>query len=204
MKVEPLRDMAADQRVLSHIRNEVLEPGEDLLWQGRPSVRAAVRIGFRWFAVGVWLILSVAAFFALLVVMGFVPLILFLMHEDTSPWFWVLWFGGFLYFLLYGLWGFTGPLRYARRARRTIYFITNQRVLIVTAGWRMRVQVKAGEDIGRYRRVSRKGGTTNIFFRTTRKRRNEFYTFVPRFVDGLWGIEDVKGAEAALLKLSRA
>jgi hypothetical protein len=106
---------------------QILRPGERVLWQGQPIHRAFQFRGGSWFLVPftfIWLAFAV-----------FWEVTAFVSH---APAFFLLW-GGM--FVVFGLYISIGRFYVAgREAKRTIYAVTDQRILIIGGGIRTRLQ----------------------------------------------------------------
>lgn len=175
--------LVKDERVLTYVQNEILQPSEKLAWRGRPSPGRAMRLDILHFFIGLfwltfsifWVVMaSVAGAFAL--------------------------FG--VPFVLIGIWLVSTPIRNLLRAGRTYYAITNRRVLIVTAGSRIKVRSLGAHDIGDNERSDRGDGTGDIRLRKGAMASQMNYFFHSSLSDGLWGIDDIKGAADAIASVS--
>ena len=173
---------AATARPLTHfdlegyIREKVLAPGERVVWRGRPrpievasSKTKAMLIGLAFLAVCVSAVL-----------------------RQKPGWEWQ----APLFFVAFGLMAMQ-PWLAARRARRTYYAVTDQRVLIVeVAGVDPEVTTVIAEQFDRFELNDFGNGRGNITLRETVRdgRRGEVRTV--EFTDALWGVEFPAAAEA--------
>lgn len=171
-----------DQRILSYVHSDVLQPKEQLIWKGRPSPTRSMAVAALKTIFGVF-------FFCGAVVMTVIA------NQHGMALFGVP-------LLLGGLWLVTVPVRLAMRARKTYYAITDKRVLIVKAGKRIKVITITSGDITDYERSDRGDGTGDIrLHRVAKKGPQVGSILVAEFEDGLWGVDDVKGAADAIAAL---
>lgn len=188
-----MSDPARDQQVLDYVENSLLRTDEILVWKGRPDPMAYIRkpatlvqVPFGLFFFGFAVFWTIGA------------------SQGSTV------FGLFgVPFMAVGLWIASKPLRTYRRAARTYYAVTDQRILIVSAGRSYTVNTIHPGDIVDYERTDRPDGTGSIRLRTTERRyrrtRSRFRGTrtmnTVAFTDGLWGIADVKGAADAVAAL---
>ena len=107
-------------------------------------------------------------------------------------------------FVVIGLFLVSAPLRNRLLARRTYYAVTDQRVLIVTAGRRYKVRAYAARDITDYQRSDSGNGRGDIRLRKVGYRRFANPFAMSSFSDGLWGVDDVKAASDAVTAVMTA
>lgn len=187
-------------------RQQVLWPEETLLWAGRPGILRSAFFNFWFFPIG-----------ALLCV------ILFLIWWGSET-------TGALRLpelvLIFGaMWLATSPLRYGWRAGRTAYFITDRRVVLLQKGLFRIHQMdldparitdcrirRASGDRGDIRlRLSRTAAANpyqedKLKWMPEESRRLIAWTGSAPFAlytDGLWGIDDLSLAVAAIERLRR-
>lgn len=175
---DPLMPPAPDP-LLAALKREML-PGERLLWSGKPEPGAASFAAF-----GIWL-------FA-------VPWTAFALFWTAMAWNSV---GGAdanggivsyafplfgLPFILTGLAMLSAPLWARRAAEKTIFGITDQRVVSLTQLWRLRINSVSADQIGPMKRVERKDGSGSLKIEThstrgskgVRRTQNFHFTAVP-------------------------
>jgi hypothetical protein len=166
-----------------YLQRSVLARDEKIVWQGRPTPAASVQMG--------WMELFVGLFF-----FGFSV-------------FWTIGafsaggiFGIFgIPFMAIGGWMITKPFRTKNRAKKSHYAITDRRVLIIKRDNGYSVNSIYAHEFNHYARKDHTNGTGDIRFRQSigRTRKGEYLQ--SKFSDGLWGIDDVRGADLALSKL---
>ncbi|MBO0332826.1 PH domain-containing protein [Sneathiella sp. CAU 1612] len=185
--------------------DHVLWPDETLLWSGRPSVFRSLFFNF-------WFCLCGAFLTALLVMLVW-----------TSEEFGdvrlpevALAFGS--------LWLFSSPLRYGWRAYRTAYFVTDKRVVILRKGlFRVHERAFQTSEITNFELKRLTGKRGDIRLRLSEATAPNPYQddkekYVPgltsnvvawsgsgpfiQYDDGLWGIDDVSIAAAAIRNLT--
>lgn len=166
-----------------YLQRAVLERGEKIVWKGRPTPAASVQMG--------WMELLVGLFF-----FGF-SVFWTVSAFATGGIFWV--FG--IPFLAVGGWMITKPFRTKVRAKKSYYAITDRRVLIIKRDNGYSVDSIYAYEFSQYARKDRANGTGDIRFRQSfgKTRKGEYLQ--TKFSDGLWGVEDVRGADLALSKL---
>lgn len=180
-------DRDRDAEVLDYVERDVLQDRERIAWKGRPGG-------------GRPLALRLFEFLFSIVWLGFA--IFWTVTASANGGLFGL-FG--VPFIVIGVWALSRPLRENLRARRVYYAITDRRILIVTAGRRMRVNSITADAISDYERIDRGDGRGDIRLKKTvsRGHRGAIH-FATEFDDGLWGVEDVKGAADAITALRTA
>ncbi|PHQ68868.1 MAG: hypothetical protein COB93_09525 [Sneathiella sp.] len=124
--------------------------------------------------------------------------------------------------VLFALWLALTPLRYALRARRTAYFVTDKRAVILEKGLRIRETVFNPDAITDYKLIRRGGDRGDIRLRLSQTRTKTAYQedkekWIPgltggnvswsgvapfvSFNDGFWGITEISMAATALTDL---
>jgi len=106
--------------------------------------------------------------------------------------------------LAVGLVMLLSPLRYARKARRMAYAVTDSRVLIIEPG---RVQSFEPSDIQHLIRTDKGSGSGNLIFREEQGNQIlAIYTFGATALRkiGFYGVPDVHVAETAIRDLKRS
>ncbi len=191
----------------AYFRSHVLWPEEKILWTGRPGLRRS--LVFNWWFCPVGLIMVL--FLAMLYVTT--PEITDIRLPE-------------LLIIAGALWLLLSPLRYAWRARRTAYFVTDQRAAILRKGlWRVQETVFFAPDITDFKVIRGRGGRGDIRLRVSKSRlRNAYqedkekllpgaggglssFAGVGPFVmytDGFWGAENIALAATALKNLPPA
>jgi hypothetical protein len=99
-------------------------------------------------------------------------------------------------FVLVGLGMLTSPYRAFRKARRTVYAITNRRAMIIHFGRSKLVQSYFERDLNDFSRTERADGSGDIVFRTEEtdnRRGNRRSNPI-----GFFGVKDVRGVERIL------
>jgi hypothetical protein len=163
-----------------------LEPGEDVLWQGRPRpyvfmLRGLTSIfyGATWSILGAWWYHGA-------------------MLADWEGW-WKLVPNLSLPFIAAGWSFFFYPINLGTRARRTWYLVTNRRVLI--ARWHAKSPVElrifTRAEMAPPHVIKRLDGLYEVIL--TRSAQDKPY-LVPRLESGFFGIPDGEAAAAAMKK----
>ena len=186
-------------------RSHVLWPDETLIWSGRPRVFRSLFFNF-------WFCLCGAFLTALLVMFAWAA-------------------GGIsdprlpeIVLALGALWLLLSPLRYGWRAYRTAYFVTDKRVVILRKGlFRVHERAFQASEITNFELKRLTGKRGDIRLRLSEAKAPNPYQddkqkYVPgltsnvvawsgsgpfiQYNDGLWGIDDVSIAAAAIRKLT--
>ena len=189
------------KRMQTYLDDQVLQSGEQIAWQGCASPTAASKLGVGAVLYGLlWMVFGSYWMFYSDGPQGSTVRIELLHMHWRMP---ATTVGGAVTMVLSlggGFWLFTRPVRYYLRAARTLYVITDRRVLLVSDWlWRRVVRI-APSDIRDCERWDFRRGTGDI--RLRRSGISGYWT--PRtvlFGDGLWGIDDVKGAADAIAVL---
>lgn len=186
-----------DQTVFDFLNNSVLQPDETVVWTGRPDPKAMKKHDLPRILFGCVFLLF-ALFFgyqALNAGAGLVGLVILPMIAAG--------------------WVITARARKSKKAERTYYAVTDQRVLILIDGDEIETTSISPDDINDYARKDAADGSGSIQLRSrthTRwdrqhrgrgnrgHRRMKTYT-ATGFTDGLWGLTDVAGAAAAIDEL---
>jgi hypothetical protein len=132
-----------------------LDAGEQLLWYGQPIARRTIRsampivlFGIMWTAFALFWMAGAAGF-------------RFPDFSRLSESLFAL-FG--LPFVLIGLGLLASPYFVYKKAKRTVYAITNRRAIVIVSGKFKFIQSYSGKDIGTISRSERADGTGDIFF----------------------------------------
>jgi hypothetical protein len=173
----------------------LLEPGETLVWAGRPA--PAILDGKLAFA------LVFGAFAAVFggIMLGFS--VIRILDYDTAARLqgWIFVVQGLL-FILMGITFGMGAIGPALAASRTVYAITDKRALIASGFLRRRLTSFAPEDIEELLRLDRDEGYGHLIFAKRRKNLLLQDKDRSRYVGiGFFRVHDVAKVEAELLKL---
>jgi hypothetical protein len=178
-----------------------LEPGERLMWQGRPSALGLLRASGREAFTG--LVLLGFSWLSFQAVLGDVTADADLMAElergfSDSDLRFVAFIGAFI--LPFALWLVTAPLRGMRRAARLVYGVTDRRVLVAEIGGKLESfgpgQIHNLDIVGG-------AGGHDVVFEEGADRLGSMYrkhfSMSPR--KGFYGVDDPKGAASAIARL---
>ena len=184
---------------------EVCRPDEALLWKGRPGIVRSAFFNFWFFPVGAAL--------------SIILLLIWWEGETAGP----------LRLpeaaVIFGAaWLVSSPLRYGWRARRTAYFITDQRIVLLRRGlFRVHQTDHTAERLSDYRIRRHKNDRGDIRLRLSRSLAANPYQddkmkWMPEtsrslvawsgsgpfalYTDGLWGIDGLAAAVAAIDRLT--
>lgn len=133
---------------IQRIQENALEPREKLLWSGRPDPARAL-IG----TLAIWLFAVPWTAFAVFWMWGASGAGKRSLQPGWTVDFLFPFFG--LPFVLIGLAMMSAPYWAYLKAKRTVYAITDKRVLIIEVGKSRTVQSYSGEDIGNIKRTER-------------------------------------------------
>jgi hypothetical protein len=95
-------------------------------------------------------------------------------------------------FVLVGLGMMGSPYWLYRKAKSTVYALTNRRVMIITGGASKKIQSFAGKDIGIIERTERANGSGDVTFATITTSKNTHRV-------GFMGVQDSRRVERLLL-----
>lgn len=169
---------------LQYLETQVLLPGEKIVWKGRPDAKESAKVGLFKFFFGIF-------FF------GF-SIFWMYMAMDMGGGFFAL-FG--IPFVAVGFWLVSGPARNYLKSARTYYAITDKRVIILTRGSGYSITTITPEEMTSFQRTDLAPGFGNIRLKVTVHHGENGTSTTTEFGDGLWGIQDVKGAADAVGKL---
>ena len=163
-----------------------LEPGEELLWSGRPRPYVFVLRGVVAMSLGtIWSILGAFWYHGAML----------------APWdgYWKLVPNLSLPFIALGWSFFFYPIHLGKRARRTWYLVTNRRVMIARwhAGKALELRVFTRREMGPPLVVKRFDGLYEVVLTRSAQERP---FLVPRLEDGFFGIPDGEAAATAIKK----
>lgn len=160
-----------------------LKPGETLLWSGQPNATRFMRSGFI-----TWLFFIPWTAFALFWVAGAAgfrwP------SFDGLPSLFPL-FG--LPFVLIGVGGLCAPLWLRRKARWTVYALTNRRVITIEGTRSITVRALTAADIKRVERTEHRDGSGDLVLRLDAERDSEGNRSSARA--GFFGVPNVRQLE---------
>ena len=160
-----------------------LEMGERLLWHGKPDPKRGlwatiplVLFAIPWTGFSVfWMAAASGLFF-----------------KDAKPG-WLSLFALFgVPFVLVGLGMLTSPYWLYKKAKQTVYGLTNRRAIIITGGSTKKVQSYTGDDMGVIERTERSNGTGDVVFATVEGKKSVEQV-------GFMGISDARRVERLLL-----
>jgi hypothetical protein len=140
---------AANEHPARRLAQQVLDPGETLVWADFPNPAAHARRGLATSAFGL-VFLSFALFWEYGVITSGAPLVMPL-------------FG--LIFVVTGAALVLSPLWMQRKATRTVYAVTDRRLLTLTLGRFGKVRSYAPEDLGPILQSEGKQGYGDVIFR---------------------------------------
>ncbi len=180
-----------ERLVGSYVRANVLEPDEQIVWQGRPDPAVAGRTQSNMIMSGLGMLVFGSLFIAIS------------LASDDRGWVAIAIPALGAVFVALGLWMISGSVHAAWLALNSYYFISDRRVVIVKAGRRPRiVTIGRGEIsdfvIERQNLILRKSRTVLVTRGTRRTAARTEHVRSPRFYDGLWGIDDLAGAARAV------
>ena len=181
---ERLSGQNRDIEALQYLETQVLLPREKIVWKGRPDAVESAKVGLLKFFFGVF----------------FFGFSLFWMYMAASM------DGGLfalfgLPFAAVGFWMVSGPARNYLKSARTYYAITDQRVIILTRGGGYSITTIPPDQMTDYKRTDRTSGFGNIQLKTTVHHGRNGASASTEYTDGLWGINDIRGAAEAIGKL---
>lgn len=178
-----------------------LEPGERLIWQGRPSALGLMRACGREAFTG--LVLLGFSWLSFQAVLGDITGDADLMAElersfSDSDLRFVAFIGAFI--LPFALWLTTAPLRGMRRATRMVYGVTDKRVLMIEIGGK---QESYGPGQVHNLDITGGAGGYDVVFEEGVDKLGSMYrkhfSMSPR--KGFYGVDDPKGAASAIARL---
>lgn len=160
-----------------------LEPGERLLWHGKPDPKRGL--------------------------LATIPLVLFAIPWTGFALFWTAAASGLFFkdaepgpmslfglfgvpFILVGLGMLTSPYWLYTKAKQTVYALTNRRAMIITGKSTKKIQSFTGNDMGVIERTERANGTGDVNFATMAGRKSDVTV-------GFVGIPDARRVERLLL-----
>ena len=182
---------ALPQQLQQRLRAE-LKPGESIAWAGQPNPDRYMKSGFKlWFFFIPW------TAFALFWIAGASG---FRWPRFDSGWSLFPLFG--VPFVLIGLGGLSTPLWLRRRARSTIYAITNQRAISIEGAKSITVKSYLASDIAHIERTEHQDGSGDLVLRTERYRDSDGDRQTRRH--GFFAIDDVRRIANLVENLTRS
>ncbi|MCC6909721.1 MAG: PH domain-containing protein [Phycisphaerales bacterium] len=176
---------------LQHAVSAELSDGEQVLWQAQPIpglyIRRswpAVLFAIPWTAFAVFWMFGAAGF----------KMPTFSSGADLFPLFGIP-------FVLIGCGMFCSPLVLRRKARRTVYVLTDRRAIIITGLLSLDVQSFPPDQLGQIRRRQRRDGSGDLIFRTEIDYDSDGDR-TRRYI-GFLAIPDVKSVEHSVRDLHR-
>lgn len=170
--------MQNDLAVRQNLQRE-MEPGERLLWDGRPDPVRMMIPAVPMFLFGLFWTAGTGSFY--------------FRGPTTTDWVFALFP---IPFILVGLGMLASPLGAYLKGRRTYYAITDRQVLILTEGRTRKVQSFRERDITNIVRTERADGSGNLTFSQRQTRDSEGHTSTEDVA--LIGIPDVREVERVL------
>lgn len=184
------RRQTSEASLDAHLRQHVLQSGERVVWAGRPDVVRATQLAKRPTAIGAFLLV----FIFLTIRLGIKEA----GAEGPSIEGW-----GYVFmlvpviFVALGVFLMMTPFQMRRAAKRTLYAVTERRVIILHGGRNIQVHAYLPASLTDVRKVKRREGATDIVLR-----KPDYSRWMSEvFLSGLWGIEDPEGAAAAIRAL---
>ncbi len=190
-----MKPQNVDPELMSLLENEFLA-GEDLKWVGHPDPMRMALQQLSSFVGGI-----VIAIFMLVIFGAWIPGMSdgFSTLDNNAPPFFVYLFP--LIFAGASLHSLLQPVFHYIMALRTIYAITNRRILTLKKSWQTQVISYGERDIDRIERRDRSHGKGDIIIayeeRTRRTKNGTQHYTVPI---GLFGVDNVREVEALLLE----
>ena len=181
---------ALPQHLQERLRSE-LKSGESLVWTGQPNPNRYMKTGFKlWFFFIPWTAFSL---FWIAGASGF------RLPRLDSGWDIFPLFG--LPFLLVGLGGLCIPLWIRRKARSTLYAITNQRAITIEGANSITIKSYLASDIAGLERTEHQDGSGDLILRSERYRDSDGDRQTRQH--GFFAIDDVRHVESLVEKLTQ-
>lgn len=178
------------QHLQQKLRAE-LKPGESITWAGQPNPDRYMKSGFK-----LWIFFIPWTAFSLFWIAGASG---FEMPEFDSGWSLFPLFG--LPFLLIGLGGLGSPLLLRRKARSTIYAITNYRALSIEGEKTINVKSYLASDLADIERIEHQDGTGDLVMRIERYRDSDGDRQTRQH--GFFAVDNVRRVESIIENLAR-
>lgn len=178
------------QQLQQRLRAE-LKPGESITWAGQPNPNRYMKSGFLlWFFFIPW------TAFALFWIAGASG---FRMPQFNGGWSLFPLFG--LPFLLIGIGGLSAPLWLRRKARSTVYAITDRRAISIEGTKSITVKSYLASDIANIERTEHQDGSGDLVLRTEPYRDSDGDRQTRRH--GFFAIDNVRSVERLVENLLR-
>lgn len=166
-----------------------LQHGEQVLWVGRPTPLRILLQNGEALVTGV---LAVAALLVLLFAFPVTGILSFFFFGCGFPWV-------FLFFFLLPFYYFARPVSEYLSAERTVYAVTNRRVLIIKPKLRGKV-VKSYNRVAQVERRDLSGGSGDLIFGSETEARGRSSHRLKTRKIGFFGIANVREVERLLLE----
>ena len=176
------------------LRREIepaLNPGEEIHWIGVPDPIAYATASWSLFVIGLPFASFALYWFASA---SRISQVTSERLDRGFEWFPLLG----LPFILFGLWMVLSPLFNFLKARKTVYFVTDQRAVALTGGRWKRVKSYTANDIKMIERVEKKGGGGHLYFAVKTWQTSKGKT---EHKSGFLGLKDVQVVETHIRKL---
>lgn len=167
-----------------------LKPGEMLVWVDQPIANRAARAGY-----GLWFFFIPWTGFSIFFTVGAAGF-----ADFGNGNLYLVLFG--LPFVLAGLAGLSTPMWLKRRARSTVYAITNRRALSIEGTKSITVKTYFGTHIANIEKVEHRDGSGDLILRTDQYRDSEGDRQSLR--EGFTAVGDVRNVERLLDALIRS
>ena len=170
------------------LRDE-LKANEKAIWTGQPDPNVIMKQGFKlYFFFIPW---TLFALFWIYGASGFkMPSFNFENGFDAFGTLFPL-FG--LPFVMIGFWGLSSPVWAKRRAKNTVYAITNQRLLLLMFGKNSKIESYYAKDVKQLERNEKLDGSGDLLFATKGYRVSDGDPRTNK--DGFYAVQDVKNVE---------
>lgn len=174
-----------------YLNANIFEAKEPLVWIGRPNAWLMFWKGSLGLPVGLYFILF-GAVFGVFGGLGFgaTSLNLFAYIGIAS--------------IAFGLFTTTTPFRAAWTARRTLYLISDRRVIVYVRGWHRRTTSMYATDINKFELIDKGNDRGSIRLRHRNLPGLSWFRYpfaMPEVDSGLWGIQNLKKAVLAIRKI---
>lgn len=178
------------QHLQQRLRAE-LKPGESVTWAGQPNPNRLMKSGFTlWFFFIPWTAFSL---------FWIASALNFQMPQFDSGWSLFPLFG--LPFLFIGLGGLSSPLWLRRKARSTIYAVTNHRVISIEGAKSITVKSYIASDLVDIERTEHPDGSGDLVLQSERYRDSDGDRQTRQH--GFFAIDNVRRVESIIENLVR-
>jgi hypothetical protein len=170
------------QQLQHRVRTE-LKPGESIIWAGQPNPDRYMKSGFKlWFFFIPW------TAFSLFWIAGAAG---FQMPRFDGGWSFFPLFG--LPFLLIGIGGLSAPLWLRRKARSTVYAVTDRRAISIEGSKSISVKSYRASEIANIERTEHEDGSGDLIFKTENCRDSDGDRRSRQY--GFFSIDNVRSVE---------